>query len=329
MSSIPRNVRNKLDALHRNHCSGPDGDYLKEGFEAAREHGNRKRQSIVDLSVDAANLTLSVINNPAILEDNLVSAAIRDTNPNFDFTSPPTGQALEGAVNSAKGKYFEYLVVDRLNSGERVGDVILPSGYSAELAESFSQPGWDIRIIDENKLNVEYLQLKATNDLSYVKEALDRYPTITILTTDEIAVSGLESGLLNSEISNSFLEDTVHEAIGLVDASFADSLLNAFNPLISLAFIVGTEAYRVSFDKADTTKTALSIAHRGARTIVSQGVGASVYALGGGVLAIPAVFTTGLVYEHMAELYEASSLLESHITELSILRSHQRSIFNY
>jgi hypothetical protein len=51
-----------------------------------------------------------------------------------------------------------------------------------------------------------------------------------------------------------------------------------------------------------------------------------VYAAGGGLLALPAAVLTGLVYERLAELYEASCLIEGSRHQLLALRLHQQNI---
>jgi len=274
--------------------------------------------------VDSANLTLFIQDNPSLLKDPLIASAIRDTNPTFDFANPPTGEALEGAVSAAKGKYFEYLVVDRLKNGERVGDVVLPEGFTARIAESMTQPGWDVQILDSNSRVADYLQLKATDSASYIKDALDRYPDVTILTTDKVAGASFAGAhVLDADIQNSWLDQVVRDAMG-VDISFGEAFFQAFHPLLSLGFIVGTEGYRVVFSDKDAKRAVLAIAHRGTRTLASQSVGALVYAAGGGWLTLPAAIATGFLYERLAELYEASSLLEESRRHLLLLRLAQQ-----
>lgn len=313
-----------LAALHRRYCGDTSRNYFAEWHRAISEYANLRKQSLIDLAVDAANLTLSIQSNPSLLGDPLIASAIRDTNPTFDFANPPTGVALEGAVNAAKGKYFEYLVVDRLNNGERVGDVVLPEGFTARVAESMTQPGWDVQILDPNLRVADYLQLKATDNASYIKEALDRYPEVTILTTDEVADASFSGvHVLDADIQNSWLDQVVRDAMG-VDASFGEVFFQAFHPLLSLGFIVGTEGYRVVFSEKDAKRAALAIAHRGTRTLASQSVGALVFAAGGGWLMLPAAIATGLIYERLADLYETSSLLEESRRQLLLLRLAQQ-----
>lgn len=110
-----------------------------------------------------------------------------------------------GFVNAIKGKLFELKYVEELNQS-------LGSGYSAELAPSVTQPGWDIRIQGPDPETVEYLQLKATLSAQSVNEALEKYPDIDVVTladfhgflslsgSGEVHTSGISNAELLSEI---------------------------------------------------------------------------------------------------------------------------------
>ena len=313
-----------LEGVHRRYCTDQDRNYFDDWCQAIKHYSAKNKQSLVDIAVDAANLARSIAEEPSRLNDPLVAAAIHDTNPTFDFSDPPTGDALVGAVNAAKGKYFEYLVVERLNHGGQVGDLVLPDGFTAKLAESMTQPGWDLQILDQHDRIADYLQLKATDAASYIKEALDRYPDFTILATEEGANAASFGGrVLDSDIHTSQLEDIIREAMD-VNVSFGHEVLHAFHPLLSLSFIVGTEGYRIVFINKDVERAVLAVAHRGTRTLVSQSIGALIYAAGGGWLTLPASVLTGLIYERLAALYEASSLVEESRRHLLLLRLAQQ-----
>jgi hypothetical protein len=317
----------ELLKLQKQYCTDHNQNYFNHWTDALRKYTRLNRHSLIDIAVDAANISLTISNDPSTLSDPLVMSAIRDTVPTFDFDNPLTGQALEGAINTAKGKYFEYLVVEKLNNGERVGDVVLPEGYTAKVAESLTQPGWDIQILDQSLVNSEYLQLKATDSAAYIKEALDRYPDITILTTDEALDAQSDNYLiLDSDISNSTLEQTVRGALESSDAAIGDAFIDAFNPLLSIAFILGTEGLKVSVSKKDMGQAMLSLSHRTTRTLLSQSMGGLIYAAGGGWLAIPATILTGGIYERLAELYETSVVMERAKDMLTLLRIEQQEL---
>lgn len=137
----------------------PDNDSFDPMDDLVQRYRQYKNSLPIDLAAVATSLTL----NAGTEIDPLALKAIQDTNPNFnpDKLDDYSNEELMGIVNSAKGKYFEYLVVEKLNAGETVGDVTLPDGYRAALAGSINQPGWDLRILDESGRTAELLQLKA------------------------------------------------------------------------------------------------------------------------------------------------------------------------
>jgi len=154
----------------------PAGEAFQRAF---LRYLKANRESLLDITVAVVSTQISLGDGPEDV-DPLLLRAIHDTNPSltqahlFSLDS----DALQGAVNTAKGKYFEYLVAEKLNQGLQVGPLLLQEGQTAVLAESMTQPGWDLRIVDEDGAVVEYLQLKATDSVAYVRAALERYPDI-------------------------------------------------------------------------------------------------------------------------------------------------------
>ena len=121
-----------------------------------------------------------------------------------------SGRELQGLLTGVKGKLFEMTYVDELNSGG------LPDGWHADLAKSATQPGWDLEIVNDQGVLQDMISLKATEHVSYVKEALDRYPDIDVVTTSEVygAMVGTPEGahLVDGGISNLTLQGTVQDA---------------------------------------------------------------------------------------------------------------------
>lgn len=71
-----------------------------------------------DISVDdVVNLGLEPEANPKLSE------AVRLLKINLDDFGNASAGSQEGQINGVKGKYFEVLVRDKLNNGERVGHV--------------------------------------------------------------------------------------------------------------------------------------------------------------------------------------------------------------
>ncbi len=95
----------------------------------------------------------------------LLEEALRRQYPNVDPESlaGAAAERLEGLVRGVKGKYFEVLVRDRLNAEGHVGEIQLREGLESLLADSSTQPVWDLEIVDNSDgSTVEVLQLKAT-----------------------------------------------------------------------------------------------------------------------------------------------------------------------
>lgn len=193
-------------------------------------------------------------------------------------------EELAGAISGWKGKLFEVEVTERLNNGEWVGDLHLEDGQHALIAESPTQPGWDIQIIDDDGAIADQIQLKATESVSYVHEALERYPDTPILATHEVAarMDHLDS-VMDSGIHEQALTDSVHEH--LADASsdaFGDGLIGA----MPLSIIAATEAARVLAGKKTVDQALASGGDRIAKGVVSGAVATAV-----SVVATPLVGT--------------------------------------
>jgi len=141
-----------------------------------------------------------------------------------------------GFISGLKGKLFEQKYVDFLNDGE------LPDGHIALLADSPTQAGWDIAIHDADGNVESVLQAKATSSVEYVQEALEKYPQIDVVTTDEVysllVMQGVSEGLLNSGISNEHMIDYVVNASSVVDRGL--DLSDFAPPVLTMALIAYT-----------------------------------------------------------------------------------------
>lgn len=144
-----------------------------------------------------------------------------------------------GFISGIKGKLFEQKYVDFLNDGE------LPDGFTASLAYSPTQKGWDIAVHDANGNLDQVLQAKATSSDYYVQEALEKYPEIDIITTEEVysqlVMQGVSDGLINSGISNESMVNEVLGAVGLADPGLD---LSAFCPPVITWALIAFTSYR-------------------------------------------------------------------------------------
>jgi hypothetical protein len=280
------------------------------------------RESLLDISIAALSVHIPLGAGPEVI-DPLLLKAIRETNPSLKETSwfALDGDALQGAVNTAKGKYFEYLVADRLNQGQQVGPLLLEPGQRAVLAESATQPGWDLRIEDEYGAAVEYLQLKATDSIAYIRTALERYPDIQILATGEVAESGL---LLDSRITDQELREQVGIGVDAANVSLTESFLDHFHPLLPLAAMALYEKYQLWVGQQSMDEFRLALARRSQRIVVTQAIGAAVYALDGGLLSLPAAIAGGVLFDRTINQAAIATSYREHARKLLALRLFQQ-----
>ena len=197
-------------------------------LELAQQHRSRSEREILELAALAADVSLDRVTNlglepeadPQFLE------AFRLQYPNVSLESlrGASEERLDGLLNGAKGKYFEVLVRDRLSAGERVGEIELLPGQVARLAESPTQPGWDLRIENEDGSVAELIQLKATESMAYVKSALDEYPGIRVAVPSEVDDS--TDQVLGTDISNEQLELVTKTQMEELGEGMAEDLLD-------------------------------------------------------------------------------------------------------
>ena len=280
------------------------------------------RESLLDITVAAASTQIAFGDRQEDI-DPLLLKAIYDTNPSMTDSHlfALEGDELQGTLNTAKGKYFEYLVAEKLNHGQQVGPLLLEPGQTAVLADSMTQPGWDLRIVDKHGTVVEYLQLKATDSVGYIRSALERYPDVQILATDEVGHSGL---VLDSDISDDVLREHVGAAVDAADVSLTEAFFDHFHPLLPLAAMTLYEGRRLAIGAQSIGAFKMALARRGQRTVTTQLIGATVYALGGGYWSIPLAFAGGLVFDRTVNQVAMASAYESHRGKLLSLRLHQQ-----
>ena len=289
--------------------------------DALQRHIKKQQEEIADLFL-TASATVASVGTAELATQSLdprVMEAIRITNPNLDNLHflHLDGNALQGALNAAKGKYFEFLVADKLNAGESVGGITLPNGYRAELAESLNQPGWDLKIVGDNAEIANYLQLKATNNAGYIADTLIRYPDIQILATSEAATNNFDGFVIDSGIENATLRDKVLEALNTADTTFFDDFVSAFSPLLPLAIALGYEGYCLNIGKTTWDNFKINCARRGQRIVAAGTASALTYAFGGGLLlAIPATFISGWAFDRTINQTKIADSFDHHTQTL-------------
>ena len=315
------------------------GDYLKRLKTRYKPFASPSSDRMGDLlvryqqykntqAIDLAAVAMGLGIQPASSDDMdpVALKALHDTNPNFDpsHVGSYSDQEWMGIVNSAKGKYFEYLVVDELNAGRTVGDLTLPDGYSAKLATSMTQPGWDMQIVDEHGGTAELLQLKATESVGYIHDTLERYPDISILTTGEVARGvGHNAMVLDSKMSEADLESAINATAEGMDHGYLDEFWGAFNPLLPLLVIVATQGYQVTMKKQNV-RAAMEVAQaRAARGLVASGVGAAAKVLSGSwIISALSAITAGMFFDRSQNIDELLAALRSRNRLLAARSAH-------
>jgi hypothetical protein len=182
-----------------------------------------------------------------------------------DFVHSHEGDssALNGIVSGVKGKLFELEYVHWLNEGH------LPDGAIAELASSPTQVGWDILIKDASGHPIDHLQLKATESLSYIREALAAHPEIDVVATHEafqhLDGTGLDDHVTVSDFSNEHLTEHVQAGIHAAEMSPEFEL-----PLLAFGIIALQSYLRHRKGQLSVEEAIRSSLRRGSRTLICR-----------------------------------------------------------
>ena len=293
----------------------------------AEEYRRRSERDVLELAAisaditadDLTNLGLEPEKNPQLLE------AFERANPSVDpaTLADRSAEQIQGYVNNTKGIYFEMLVAKRLNDGETVGELQLEAGQEARLAASQNQPGWDLEIVDRNGETVEEIQLKATEDLSYVKGALEGGYRVAV--PEE--VDRELDGIVGTNISHSMLEETTEEQI--VELS-EDAISNALDiaaefavdviPVTSALIIGLTEGRHYLMGRATLRDTMRSGGKRLRRASAYGAIGSALSATGLGLAAIPVVMGMRVGETRVTARINLGDNLQGRTAELNELR---------
>jgi hypothetical protein len=236
-------------------------------FTNAEYQAKRIKQSNKYPYIDSmvlSGLTLSQMLTSGVPDDVSMAYELafsaKSTNTSFTeaWQSYDTHEERLGFINAMKGKLFEVKYVDHLNE-------TLESGYSAHLATSPIQAGWDIEIVGPNQELVNQIQLKATTSASYVKDALDQYPYIDVVTLADLrghfALTEFSSDVTIASLSNQDLTEELIEAV-----SFN---MDSIPPLVAMGFIVFSAYREKDFTPFQRNS---SIGDRGGRLGINAGI---------------------------------------------------------
>ena len=173
---------------------------------------------------------------------------------------------LLGLVNGVKGKLFELSLLDHLNTPGQ-----LPDGWHAVLAQGATQPGWDLQVLDAHGHLADLIQAKATESVEYIRQALERYPSIDITTTSEtyskMAAMGVAQHVHSGGVALATLNGDMANAVATASDHFHG--ISFVPSSISVAFI----ALSVLMDRRLTWELAgYQFGSRGAKVGVGVGV---------------------------------------------------------
>ena len=294
--------------------------------DLASHYERRSQQEILEIAAIAAdvsadsilNLGLEPESNPLILE------AFRLQYPNVDQDGlvGSSEERLSGLANGIKGKYFELLVRDRLNNGESLGELRLMPGQVVRLADSPTQEGWDLKIVnDEDGSLVEQLQLKATTSMSYIKSALDRNPDIRVAVPSE--VDGVTDEILRTDISDNDLAEAVDRQLGEQSEDALTDMLDqsaewAFDaiPIVSGILVAVTEGRHVLIGRSSLDESLQRGARRLGKSAAFSTLGATLVALGAGILSVPTTTAARIAWARLANRVASGEYLEMKTSEI-------------
>ena len=285
-----------------------DGESLKK---LAGKYRRRHEREVLALAAIAADVGIDNVTNLGLEPDThprlLEAFNLYSPNMSIDTLKDTTEEQLQGYANGVKGKYFEVLVKDKLNDGESVGGIQLVPGQKAVLAESPTQPGWDLKIVDEAGEPVEELQLKATDAMASVREALNKYPDIRVIVPLELKENAAaDDDIIASNISDEYMEDiadkdTLYERLSATKDELSEGIIedltdkgaefavDAF-PVFSAAIIVVSEGKQVLIGRSTVQEALKQSKGRLTRAGAYTTIGAALTATGiGAPIAIPTV----------------------------------------
>ena len=235
-----------------------------------QHYASRKAESLMDAMLAAIGISTLIdgntINYDAITPQMEEAFSLSFPNKSISELEGLDAESLRGILSNWKGKLFEVQVRDQLNNGDIVGEVVLDQGQTAVLAESVNQPGWDLKILNTDGTADEFLQLKATESMSYINEALEKYPDIDIMATSEIA--SISEELQNSGISLDELNEPLLEVL-----DGGSDVLDMIVPGLPFLIIAAAEGRKVFVKKADWDEAVINIASRGVKTGLAMAVG--------------------------------------------------------
>lgn len=219
VNSWPYMARRKLE----NACQGLQKSASFAG-ELARRHPNVTTGTVAAVFIQLlADGDLPDFNE----NEQLVLEALRRSNSLLttatdrelaEYVQGMEPYQLEGLQNNVKGIYHELRFARDYTASE--------DQYVVELFEATNHPGADVRIINIETGEVREVQLKATDFMSYIRAHNDRYESVEVFATSEVADKSdsiQSTGMTNSELSG----DVSNVVSGLGDTGESNAVMNS------------------------------------------------------------------------------------------------------
>ncbi len=149
-------------------------------------------------------------------------------------------EQIKGVMQGAKGHVAETVYVNNENSD---GDEIF-----AELHEEPNHEGSDVLLHNQETGEISEVQIKATDNPSYVRSAMEEYPNIEVKATDEVAEKlrldsiGISDQELEAEVERYFYERGVLAEEDLVFYGQSEETIIASNNVDREYDYIGNEA---------------------------------------------------------------------------------------
>jgi len=164
-----------------------------------------------------------------------ILSALRRSSEEFKFSSVEeigdrlshyNDNQIEGLISNVKGIAHEMEFVKIENED---GDSIYASLYP-----DTNNPGYDVQLFDEETGEYWAVQLKATDDKSYVNKWIDEHPDGEIMVTDELAE---EMGIEGTGFENSQITAQVEEFVDKLISHDDIETLSPYFPMLALASV--------------------------------------------------------------------------------------------
>jgi hypothetical protein len=279
---------------------------------------------VIDVSTDSLlNLGLEQELNPLLFD------AMRRQYRNVLIESliGSSQERLNGLAKGVKGKYLELIMVDRLNKGESIGELMLGPGQVARLAESSTQRRFDFEIVNTADVSVvEQIQVKATNYASYIRRTQEKYPDIRIATTaeingtsDRISQTGTSDADLERE-ADDFLseqsEDGISDTIDKVSEFGFDAL-----PMFAGLIVIVVEGRQLLAGHSSVEASLRRSAKRLSRASTFSVLGAMLTAIDAGILTTPGTVSVKVIWTRMRNQQALYEQLRSRTEEIRAITS--------